>query len=230
MRPCAQTIVSPGMGGPLCAIGLPRSCAPFCRVPFPPRDGNLSFSFQLEREGWGRERRRVFLNHVRGVVMIRILLFGGFMKVLRESSVECIWKFDRNSIFRDDWLCAPLRRNCRGYSFERVYIICYYGIMNDVELSKRNLRDESPWGSKWIGKRVILFHLCNYVLKFELGNFVVCNVSSWNSKGREQVYFFGPKCFRVFTLTLSLCSFLTRRTENSELRLGAFFEYERRTF
>lgn len=67
-----------------------------------------------------------------------------FMKVLRESSVECIWKFDRNSIFRDDWLCAPLRRNCRGYSFERVYIICYYGIMNDVELSKRNLRDESP--------------------------------------------------------------------------------------
>lgn len=207
---------------PLVRAVLPRSFSP-------PRWEPLVF-FSIRKGGMGEgEEESVFKSRARSGYDKDFIIWR-FMKVLRESSVECIWKFDRNSIFHDDWLCAPLRRNCRGYSFERVYIICYYGIMNDVELSKRNLRDESPWGSKWIGKRVILFHLCNYVLKFELGNFVVCNVSSWNSKGREQVYFFGPKCFRVFTLTLSLCSFLTRRTENSELRLGAFFEYERRTF
>lgn len=108
----------------------------------------------------------------------------------------------------------------------------YYLLLWDNERC-RIVDDESPWGlnQKWIGERVILFPFVQLrFLKFERGNCSLYNVSSWNSKGRGQVYFFGPKCFRVFTLTLSLCPFLTRTTENFELRLGAFFEYERQIF
>ena len=65
MRPCAQTIVSPGMGGPLCAIATPSaSPAPFFLSLF------LSFSFSLSLSVLWRNALAFFREMERSLVFL----------------------------------------------------------------------------------------------------------------------------------------------------------------